>query len=393
MAVAPTVNYRTYWAIEAIGTEAEGLGGTVTDVDFMQGVQSVGISTNFNLEQIFQLGQLEIYQDLEDIPDIEVTINRVIEGHTTLAYARCINPAGWKAAGAGTVFGTSGETETTNVLTEVQNNKVDIGFVVNNDEDGAVGDNDGLVFAWMSGMYVSSASFNFPSEGYFTEDITLVGNHQVWKDAGKMADVPVSKPPADEDLDVGEVRRRESLYFEDLPAPLGLKMMDNVTNGLSAAAGDIGDLAIANLTVSVDFGREPMYRLGQRLPYHRYVTFPVEVTSEIEAYVTDVDDMIINAYPEKNNVQKAAGDDGSSTHQLKFHIQDNAVTDPKTAGPAGAGADQAITRHTFDLGKNNYLQSVTWNGLSTDGTNATITYSYRNFNKLDIASKKDGDAA
>ena len=139
------------------------------------------------------------------------------------------------------------------------------------------------------------------------------------------------------------------------------------------------------MTVSVDFGREPMYRLGQRQPYHRYVTFPVEVTTEIEAYVTDVDDMIINAYPEKNNVQKATGDDGSSTHQLKFHIQNLAVLTPKAASTL-AGAE---TRHTFDLGKNNYLQAVTWNGLSTDGTNATITYSYRNFNKLDVMSKKD----
>ena len=385
MAVAPTVNYRTYWAIEAIGTESEGLGGTVANVDFMHGVQSVGLSTNFNLEQIFQLGQLEIYQDLEDIPDIEVTINKVIEGHKTLAYARCINPVGFKAAAADAAFGQAGLTTTTNVLTEVQNNKVDIGFVVNNDEDGAVGDNDGLVFAWMSGMYVSSASFNFPTEGYFTEDITLVGNHQVWGTAGKMADVPVSKPVADVDLDIGEVLRRETIYFEDLPAPLGLKKLDNATDGLSAAAGDIGDLAIANMTVSVDFGREPMYRLGQRQPYHRYVTFPVEVTTEIEAYVTDVDDMIINAYPEKNNVQKVTGDDGSSTHQLKFHVQDGTVLTPKAASTLAG----VTTRHTFDLGKNNYLQAVTWNGLSTDGTNATITYSYRNFNKLDVASKKD----
>ncbi len=385
MAVAPTVNYRTYWAIEAIGTEAEGLGGTIANVDFMHGVQSVGLSTNFNLEQIFQLGQLEIYQDLEDIPDIEVTINKVIEGHKTLAYARCINPVAFNAAGADAAFGQAGHTTTTNVLTEVQNNKVDIGFVVNNDEDGAVGDADGLVFAWMSGMYVSSASFNFPTEGYFTEDITLVGNHQVWGTVGKMADVPVSKPIADVDLDIGEVLRRETIYFEDLPAPLGLKKLDNATAGLSAVAGDIGDLAIANMTVSVDFGREPMYRLGQRQPYHRYVTFPVEVTTEIEAYVTDVADMIINAYPEKNNVQKATGDDGSSTHQLKFHIQNLAVLTPKAASTLGG----VTTRHTFDLGKNNYLQAVTWNGLSTDGTNATITYSYRNFNKLDVMSKKD----
>ena len=158
--------------------------------------------------------------------------------------------------------------------------------------------------------------------------------------------------------------------------------MDNIAAGLSAVAGDIGDLAIASLNISVDFGREPMYRLGQKLPYHRYVTFPVEVTSDIEAFVTDPADMVVQAYPAKNNVQKADGDDGSATHQLKFYIQDKDVRDPKAAGVG-------TTRHTFDLGKNNYLQSVTWNGLSTDGTNATITYSYRNFNRLDITSLND----
>jgi hypothetical protein len=380
MAVAPTQNYRTYWAVEAIGTAKEGVGtGGVTAFQFMPGVQSVGISTNFNLEQIFQLGQLEIYQDLEDIPDIEVSVEKVIEGNKALGYVAFIDPDTHIDAVA------DANIETT--ISGNQNNKVDVGFVVNQDTHEAVGDNDSLVSAWMSGMYLSSATFNFATDGYFTESLNLVGNHQIWTvpAGGEFTGAPNSDfGGAAEDLDVGTVLRRETIYFEDLPAPLGVKKLDNATAGLSAVAGDIGDLGIASMNISVDFGREPMYRLGQKLPYHRYVTFPVEVTTDIEAYVTDPDDMVIDAYPEQNNVQKAAGDDGSNTHQLKFHIQDGAVTDVKNAG---GGAVE--TRHTFDLGKNNYLQSVTWNGLSTDGTNATITYSYRNFNRLDVTSKKD----
>ena len=82
---------RIYWAVEAIGVAPEQstaaaivaagdiAGAAGTGPDFVPGVQSVGITTNFNLEQIFQLGQLEIYEDLEDVPDIEITVEKVFD--------------------------------------------------------------------------------------------------------------------------------------------------------------------------------------------------------------------------------------------------------------------------------------------------------------------------
>ena len=112
-----------------------------------------------------------------------------------------------------------------------------------------------------------------------------------------------------------------------------------------------------------------MFSLGERQAYHRFVTFPIEVTCDIEAYVTDVEDMGFNALPETDNV--------SSDQTIKFQVDDLPV-----ASVLGA----AVALHTFDLGAKNTLSSITWNGLSTDGTNATVTYSYRNFNVLDITS-------
>ena len=51
-------NNRTYWAIEAIGTSSHGAGAgatpDLTQFDYTPGVQSVGMTTNFNLDQIFQ---------------------------------------------------------------------------------------------------------------------------------------------------------------------------------------------------------------------------------------------------------------------------------------------------------------------------------------------------
>ena len=90
-------NKRTFWACEGLGTADHGAGGNgaggtgvPSDYTFVPGVQSVGMSTNFNLEQIFQLGQLQIYQDLEEIPDIELTVERVMD-QFALLYNRCMN--------------------------------------------------------------------------------------------------------------------------------------------------------------------------------------------------------------------------------------------------------------------------------------------------------------
>ena len=72
---------------------------------------------------------------------------------------------------------------------------------------------------------------------------------------------------------------------------------------------------------------------------------------------------------------------------IKFTVFDGPVTHPK-AVPAGTSR-----LHTFDLGTKNKITSITWNGIDTGGSNASMTFSYRNFNKLDyIFGSADGDA-
>ena len=74
---------RIYWAIQALGIAREGshngAGAHSTSAGhkenvlhsiFTPGVQSVGITTTFNLEQVFEMGQLSIYQDVEEVPDV-----------------------------------------------------------------------------------------------------------------------------------------------------------------------------------------------------------------------------------------------------------------------------------------------------------------------------------
>tara|TARA_B100000519_G_scaffold156492_1_gene137881 strand:- start:705 stop:1817 length:1113 start_codon:yes stop_codon:yes gene_type:complete len=356
-------NKRTYWAIEAIGTAAHGAGAGATPAldsfHFVPGVQSVGMTTNFNLDQIFQLGQLEIYQDLEDIPDVELSVEKVLDD-TTLMYTRCVcNTANTAPGGYTALFG--GQKD----LTTIQNNRVDVAFVVNADTDAAIGDDTGDIAAYMSGMYLSSVNFNFAADGYFTESVSLVGNHQKWFVPGaELASSPQDIAP--QALQSGDVLRRHNFSFDaigDVPEPL------------KTLGGTVDDLRIASISVATDFGREEMFALGNREPYHRYVTFPVEVTCDIEAYVTDAVDMGVNALPNARNV--------SSNNTIKFDVFD-ATSGGILSGPG------VNPNHNFDLGAKNTLSSVTWNGLSTDGTNATVTYSYRNFNKLSVTSITGG---
>lgn len=302
---------RVYWAIQALGINSNGGTDAVGSADFVSGVQSVGITTTFNLEQVFQLGQLSLYHDVEEVPDIEVTVERVMDGQDLL-YTR--------AFGEGTISSN-------------QNVRTGVYFNVYADDKDEVGDGNPNAGVYCSGMYVSSASFTFPTDGNLTESITLVGNHAVWSSSGQLNDAPTSPQS-------GSVKRRQHVT--------------NVSTIQSNLASDIGAAAkITNLTVSVDFGREQINILGQKLPYHRYVTYPVEVTCEVEILAQGSAN--VTAYPEQDNV---------------------AV---RTISIAAGG-------HTFNLGTANKLTTYTYGGGSTGGENATITYSYRNFNDLTVTS-------
>ena len=343
---------RIYWAIQALGVSADGSDsdtyGTekaaIASSNFVSGVQSVGITTSFNLEQVFELGQLSLYEDVEEVPDVEVTIERVIDNHKLL-YSRC--------AGDTTVDGVS--------ISGMQNNKVDLWFSLTTDGEDDAGDANPNHVVWMSGMYMSSASFTFPTDGNLTESVTMVGNHKVWFDS---PGAKITGAPTGTSGGTGTVQRRQNVRIY---TPSGSTSISNDIQGDTASAITA---KITSVSVSVDFGREEINVLGQKLPYYRYVSYPVEVTTEIEVLARGADN--VNAKPETSNVAERA---------VKFFIDTNDDAAATTAGTA-----HADTIATIDVGSKNKLTSVTWGGGDTGGANATITYSYRNFNDLTVTS-------
>ena len=115
-----------------------------------------------------------------------------------------------------------------------------------------------------------------------------------------------------------------------------------------------GSYHIQSVSISADFGQEQIQELGRFGPYTRYATFPIEVTCEFEVMATSGD--LINV-------------SGIGTN-----LSNNAITIKDTAGTI------------ITMGTKNKLTSVSYSGGDTGGGNATVTYSFSNFNDLLVDS-------
>lgn len=340
-------NKRIYYAIQQVKL---GAGGNKTEV---HGLQSVGMTTNFNLEQVFELGQLEIYQNVEEVPEIEVTLNKVLDGYP-LIYTL--------ATEAGTGIGSFVATSPT--LTGRQNARCDMELAIFGDDQESATGSSPVSVVTCSGMYVSSVSYTFPVDGNFTEDVTLVGNDKIWGTTATGAFSGNDDEPASVNRSVG---RRQYLNIANSRFPTQIPGVDG--NGEltdNSSNGEGWSTHFQNITVSCDLGREAINELGRFAPYHRYVTFPVEVTSEFEVLAVSGDN--INATENGYFVGEGEGDCAARYNLLNQTIFLETCEGTK-----------------ISLGRKNKLSSVNYTGGDTGGGNVTVTYSYTTFNDFTVA--------
>jgi hypothetical protein len=149
-------------------------------------------------------------------------------------------------------------------------------------------------------------------------------------------------PSGTTELIGGDILRRQNVVFVNKPS-----IFD-------------ADTKITSVSLSVDFGREQINVLGSRLPYYRYVSYPVEVTTEWE--ILGRGDEGLNAYPEQNNV--------TTNDTIRIQTKN----------------DSGIVCADWYLGTKNKCTSVSYGGGTTGGENVSYTYSFRNFNDLIIAT-------
>lgn len=385
-AIAP-VNSKEYasgWAMLNLAAvdEVNGLWEVV------RGVQTVGVTTNFITEQAFQLGQLELYEVSERQPEVQATLEKVLDGTKPL----------W--------FMSTDPAFATGVVGKVARYRVDIALGIYADTQTRAQGNP-LSLATLSGMYISAATYAFKITGASTEQITYVGNDKTWAlldttisgqqdpissattNAGSDAQAPQGIPygafsglqelaggtaTANLTRVVGSgVTRREEVQISRSVLPIQIPgcsgaATDTVTSeSLGFASGNTITRIWANtdfitehlqsITLSVDFGREDIFELGTKRPFFKKATYPIQTTCAIEVVTAEGD--LIDA---------VAGRD---------------------CGPDNLKMNNTIIVRTcdglqVDLGDSNFLESIDQAGAGTDGGDMTITYNYKGFNVFNV---------
>ena len=342
-------NQRIFYACQAVAICPRGTTTVATD-HVAHGVQSVGMTSTFTLDQVFELGQIEIYENIEEVADVEVTIEKVIDGYK-LIYDLATNgqckvgvvPASKERSDVYVAIFDDGQNQATGVPKNICMN---------------------------SGMFVSSVAYNYSVDGSATESVTLVGNDRFWNDYSAVvaapsaswsnADLLGAKGIDGTDAAVSGVVRRVNVDISASTIPSIVRKQGGDDTASEAGVSD--NAHIQSISVSTDFAQENIQELGRFGPYTRYATFPIEVTCDFEVIATSGD--LINV---------------SGTH-------------PNLANEDIVIKDTAGTILNLGDGSNgkNKLTSVSYTGGDTGGGNATVTFSYSNFNVLTVDGGKVG---
>jgi len=380
-------NNRIFYACQAVALRPMGADAAQSNFKIAHGVQSVGITTNFNLEQAFELGQIQIYENIEGLPDVECTLEKVLDGYPLLYHL-----ASQEAESAGLVGRSKPRT--------------DVALAIYSDGQDSVNDAQlkPATTVFMSGMYMNSVSYTVPVDGNATESITLVGNHKEWikfgdGDEGKKSinranntgpagfgtygtapKAGSSDYPMAYEGGSGGVQRRENvlLKYSILPFSLFGNLTGTIIGGTEQTISDTGNawndtdkvptLHLQNFSVSTDFGREDIMELGRKAPYHRAPNFPIEVTTELESMAVSGDFVGAYEFGDPDLWSTNASGDSTSEEYILITLKGGIV---------------------FDMGASNRLSSVSYGGGDAAGGNATISYSYTNFNELTVMHSGD----
>ena len=339
-------NNRIFYAVQAVGigqspVSSGSIASEGSGFRWMKGVQSVGITTNFNLEQAFELGQLAIYQNIENVPEIEVTIEKVIDGRHLL------------------YLQSAGQLATGNIVSAASQ-KCDVWLVIYPDTNTAASGGLPESLVYCSGMRVNNVSYTFPVDGNSTESVTLVGNDKLAYAGSAYGGTINTATPHSPNLNVA--RRQHFKPGSSTIPPL-------VASALRGGSGNI-----QNISISADFNRDNIFELGSFRPYYKYASFPITVTCDFE---------VVSISGDKIQASGDAPNQSANGESIKVVFDVN--TDSATNGQL-----------EIDLGSRNKLTSVNYTGGGTDGGNASVTYSYQGFNNLlvkdDFCNNGDGSA-
>lgn len=335
---------RINYPIQAIGFAPNGTSvasGNVSGYRAAKGVQTLSIATNFSLDQVFELGQSALYENVENVPNIDISVEKVVDGYALLQHLATSN------AVSPTLLGRYNDNRC----------QMAVAFypLLNDAASGTP-----LSYVFLSGVYMNGVNWNIPVQGSVTESIKLVCNDKTWFYAPSGTPFNITSTSAqfaNTDTPVlasGGVQRRENV---DMVASRWPTQIPGISPGGAAPTGQNptginGQLGVhlQNVTISVNMGRTDLLELGRRAPYFRYLNIPVEIDTSISVTPAAGSGDTINAVANSDNLV-----------DQQIYVVLNAGT-------------------RIDCGTRNKLVSVTQDGGSTGGDNVTVTYNFKTFN-------------
>lgn len=333
-------NRRFHYAVAGATITPDGTASS-TSSHVIHGLQSCSNDSNLNLQKVFEIGQSSEYEQVEDLPDVSVSLSKVLDGYCPM-YLLATNGA------TGSTLASRSDTMSIFRL-----------FVYPDDHVSASG--TALQQLTVSGSYINSVGYTFPVEGNFTEEMTLGSSSRNWKGSsfdfsGTMfdnTDIPLNIAES------GGVQRREDLIWS--PVAGGTVLPADIAGITSSGTNEVSNgtfgAAVQNISVNVDMGREDILELGRFKEYAKLRSPVVDVNTEIEVIAKTGDLVDISA------------DGGNTTNRaISLKTRDGL---------------------SINLGATNKLQSVTLGGFDAGGGNASATYSFSNANFFTVEHPQD----
>jgi hypothetical protein len=328
-----STNRRIFYAVESASIAANGT-NTFTAI---HGLQSIGVTTKFNLQQVFEQGQLSIYENIENIPEVEVNFEKCLDGYPLVYHLATYPSTAASLAGRSVA-------------------KCIVGLSIYSDQQSSASGTP-LAQCTISGVYVSSLNYNFQTNGPATESVTMIGQNKVWTNVYTSPTFNNLDSPT---LPSGTVKRQDFLLGSGntkLPTDIPGVSGDNYVYWDSV--NGFFPVHLQRVQVQCNLGREPLLELGHKAVYFRFVSFPVEVRTDIEALSITGDS--VQCLEEAQNLS-------NQTIYIKLR-----------------------SGTTIDLGVKNKMSTITYGGANAgpNGGNATVTFSYINFNDLIVTDPAD----
>lgn len=265
------------------------------------GAQSVGMTTTFDLEPVFQLGQVKPVDIMNLAPTVEFTVTRALTDTSgTIWNGNFIDNVG---PASRTVCLSIGD-DTSPLLTSTAS-------------------------VQCTGAGISGATYNFPVDGIFTEEITFFAdNKTLGGGCGNLGAADTTSKA---------------------------KTRQHYSGGAPSLVTSSGNLT--NISISTSVGREQILRLGKFEAVHNYANLPAEVTVEFEVSATTAEGAVWGT------VAACASPTGDSFDKENIVLN--------------------MCGKTFRM-DDCKLSNVSYGGGDTGGGNATITFTYTTYNNLTV---------